>query len=263
MGEKEDFMSNLDHKEQVFASILADLKKHARKQGGVITEAEINEAFEELELSESQFDLIKDYLKKHNIGIGEAIDPSEYLTKEESGYLDNYLEDLKEIGDVTDGEKEAIIMSAMAGDKQAQSRLIEISLMNVVDIAKLYAEQGVYLEDLIGEGNIALTKAVTKLSEIEKPSECEGFLGQAVMDAMEAAIEDDMAETSRGQKAVALVQEVADKAKELADELRRSCTVDELCEETGMDKEKILEAIKVSGNQIEDIDYKPEKENGN
>ncbi|MBE5860980.1 MAG: hypothetical protein E7301_12795 [Butyrivibrio sp.] len=254
-------MSNLENKEQLFASILADVTKSARKQGGVITQEEIDQAFEELELSDSQFDLIKDYLKKHNIGIGEAIDPSEYLTSEESGYLENYLEDLKGIEVATEGEKEAIIMSAMAGDKTAQGRLIEISLSTVVDIAKLYSEQGVYLEDLIGEGNIALTKAVTQLSEIDKPSECEGFLGQVIMDAMEAAIEDDMAETSRGQKAVALVQEVADKARELAQELRRSCTVDELCEETGMDRGKILEAIKVSGNQIEDIDYKPEKEN--
>ena len=254
-------MSNLENKEQLFASILADVTKSARKQGGVITQEEIDQAFEELELSDSQFDLIKDYLKKHNIGIGEAIDPVEYLTSEESGYLENYLEDLKGIEAATEGEKEAIIMSAMSGDKTAQGKLIEISLSTVVDIAKLYAEQGVYLEDIIGEGNIALTKAVTQLSKIEKPSECEGFLGQAIMDAMEAAIEDDMAETSRGQKAVALVQEVADKARELAQELRRSCTVDELCEETGMDKDKILEAIKVSGNQIEDIDYKPEKEN--
>ena len=253
-------MSNLDNKEQLFAGILADLTKNARKNGGVVSEAEINEAFEELELNESQFDLIKDYLKKHNIGIGEAINPSEYLTQEETGYLDNYLEDLKEIDEVSDGEKEALIMSAMAGDKLAQTKLIEINLTTVVDIAKLYAEQGVYLEDLIGEGNIALTRAVGKLSEIENVAECDGFLGQQIMDAMEAAIEDSMAETSRGQKAVALVQEVADKAKELADELRRSCTVDELCEETGMDRAKILEAIKVSGNQIEDIDYKPEND---
>lgn len=250
-------MSTLENKEQEFAKLLAEITKNARRQGGIISEEEIKETFEKLELSESQYDLIKDYLKKHNIGIGEAIDPSEYLSKEESSYLELYLEELSEIEDVTEGEKEAVIMSAMAGDKMAQGKLIEISLGTVVDIAKLYAEQGVYVEDLIGEGNIALTKAVTELSEIEKPSECEGFLGQRIMDAMEAAIEDDMAETSRGQKAISLVQEVADKAKELADELRRSCTVEELCEETGWEKEKILEAIKVSGNQIEDIDYKP------
>lgn len=253
-------MSNLDNKEQEFAALLADLTKSARRSGGIISEEEIKDTFKDLELDDAQFDLIKDYLKKHNIGIGEAIDPSEYLTSEESGYLDTYLEELSEIEPVTDGEKEALIMSAMAGDAMAIGRLIEVSLPMVVDIAKLYAEQGVLLEDLIGEGNIALTKAVSDLSEVEKPSECEGYLGQMIMDAMESIIEEDMAEANRGQKAVKLVQEVADKAKELADELRRSCTVEELCEETGWDREKILEAIKVSGNQIEDISYNPKED---
>lgn len=252
-------MSNLENKEQLFAQLLSDITKSARKNGGVTTEEEIRDAFSELELTDEQYDLIKDYLKKHNIGIDEAIDASEYLTAEESGYLENYLEELSFIEKVTDGEKEAIIISAMAGDVSSQKKLIEVSLPMVVDIAKLYAEQGVLLEDLIGEGNIALTKAVGELSGIEDHKECDGFLAQMVMDAMENAIEDDAAEASRGMKAVKLVEEVAEKAKELAEELRRSCTVEELAEETGMEISKILEAIKACGNQIEDIDYKPEK----
>ncbi len=253
-------MSNLENKEQKFAALLAELTKNARRAGGVVTEEEIQDTFSELELDDEQLALIKDYLRQHNIGIGEALDSSEYLTKEENGYLDNYLEELSMIENVSDGEKEAIIISAMAGDVSSQKRLIELCLNMVVDIAKLYAEQGVLLEDLIGEGNIALTKAVSELSAVESPGECDSFLAQMIMDSMENLIEDDAAESSRGQKAVKLVQEVADKARELADELRRSCTVEELAEETGWDINKIIEAVKVSGNQIEDIDYKIRKE---
>ena len=253
-------MSNLENKEQEFARLLAELTKHARRAGGVTTEDEIRDTFSELELGESQIELIRDYLKKHNIGIGEAVDSSEYLTEEENGYLDNYIEEISMIEPASEGEKEGIIISAMSGDVNAQKRIIELSLQMVADIAKLYAEQGVLIEDLIGEGNIALTKAVTELGQIESPSECDSFLSQMIMDSMENIIEDDAAEASRGQKAVSLVQEVADKAKELADELRRSCTVEELAEETGWEIEKILEAIKVSGNQIEDIDYKIQKD---
>lgn len=252
-------MSNLENKEAEFAKRLGDLTKKARRQGGSVTEDEIRDAFDDLELNDSQYELIYEYLKNHNIGIGEAIDSSEYLTKEEAGYLDNYLEEISFIETVSDGEKEAIIISAMAGETDAQKRLAELSLSMVTDVAKLYAEQGVLIEDLIGEGNIALMKAVSELSGLDDHNECDAFLAQRVMDAMENLIEDDAAETARVQKAVVLVQEVADKAKELADELRRSCTVEELAEETGWDKEKILEAIKACGNQIEDIDYKPEK----
>ena len=253
-------MSNLDNKEQEFARLLAEITKNARRAGGVVSENEIRETFSALELTKEQYELIFDYLKKHNIGIGEALDSSEYLTEEETGYLDNYLEDIALIEAMSESEKEGYVISAMSGDVSSQKRLIENSLSMVVDIAKLYAGQGVLLEDLIGEGNIALTKSVTELAVLEEPTEFDSFVAQMIMDAMENTIEDDAAETSRGMKAVKLVQEVADKAKELADELRRSCTVEELAEETGWDTSKILEAIKVSGNQIEDIDYKPIKE---
>ena len=62
-----------------------------------------------------------------------------------------------------EGEKEAVTISAMAGDRDAQKRLIEIYIPKVVEVAKLYAGQGVFVEDLIGEGNLAVTIGVTQL----------------------------------------------------------------------------------------------------
>ena len=47
-------------------------------------------------------------------------------------------------------------MSVMAGDRAARQQLTESFLREVADIARLYAGQGVPLEDLIGEGNVAL-----------------------------------------------------------------------------------------------------------
>ncbi len=145
-------------------------------------------------------------------------------------------------------------MSAIAGDKESQDKLIECYLPLVVDVARMYSEQGVYLEDLIGEGNVALTKGVTMLDVVGEPSEVEGFLYKLMLDAMEAIIEENLAENAGGQKVLSLVQEVADKAKELAEDLRRKVTVEELMEETGWDEDKIRSAIKFSGDAIEDLD---------
>jgi RNA polymerase primary sigma factor len=145
-------------------------------------------------------------------------------------------------------------MSAIAGDKDAQSRLIENYLPLVVDVARMYSEQGVYIEDLIGEGNVALTKGVTMLEAVGEPKEVEAFLYKMMLDAMEKIIQENLSEDAGMQKVLTLVNEVADKAKELSDDLRRKVTVEELMEETGWEEDKIRSAIKFSGDKIEDID---------
>jgi len=242
-------------REEEFSAKLNELTKKARNQKGIVSNEQIDDAFSFMELTDDNRKLIEGYLKSHGIGIGAAPDPSEYLSEKEHNYLEDYLESISQLPTVTDAEKEGITISAMSGDKSAQNRLIEIYLPLVPDIARMYVEQGVYLEDLIGEGNIALTKGVTMLKAIEKPMEAESFLTKLMMDAMEDIIADSLDEDARGQKAVKLVQEVADKAKELANDLRRKVTVYELADESGMDVSKIIEAVRMSGNNIEDIDF--------
>jgi RNA polymerase primary sigma factor len=253
-------MGNIDNKEKEFAEILKYVTRTARENRNLISSDQVKEAFSELDLDEKQFEMVFDYLKKRNIGIDEeAPDIEDNLTQEESNYLQDYLESMEGLQKLSDGEIEAVCMSAIAGDKASQDRLIENYLPLVVDVARMYADQGVYLEDLIGEGNVALTKGVTMLDAVGEPSEVEGFLYNLMLDAMEKIIEENLAEDAGAQKVLELVNEVADKAKELADDLRRKVTVSELMEETGWEKDKILDAIKFSGNNIEDLEDDTEK----
>ena len=52
-------MANLENKEQEFAKRLGDLTKHARRQGGTVSEAEIRDTFDELELSVRSYNCLK------------------------------------------------------------------------------------------------------------------------------------------------------------------------------------------------------------
>ncbi|RKM57200.1 hypothetical protein D6853_04065 [Butyrivibrio sp. X503] len=253
-------MGNIDNKEKEFAQILKSVTRYARENRNTISKDEVIEAFSELDLDEKQLEMVLEYLKNHKIGVDEeAVFNDEDLTEDETNYLNDYLESLNALPKYNDGEKEAITISALAGDKDAQSKLIEMYLPLVVDVARMYSEQGVYIEDLIGEGNVALTKGVTMLDAVGEPSEVEGFLYNLMLDAMENIIEENLAEDAGAQKVLKLVQEVADKAKELADDLRRKVTVKELMEETGWDEDKIRTAIKFSADNIEDLDSGEDK----
>ena len=148
------------------------------------------------------------------------------------------------------GEKEAVSLSAMAGDGQAQARLVEIYLPQVAEIAKLYSGQGVLLEDLIGEGNVALATGVTMLGCLEHAGEVEGMLGRMIMDAMEDAVRENLDQENKDKKVLEHVNLVAGKAKELAQDLQRKVTVQELVAETELSEDDVLKAVRMSGGKI-------------
>lgn len=242
------------NQEVLFAKTLEKVKTLAKEQGNQIEEKQVEDAFAELSLSKEQLSMVYDYLKKHKIGIGEPVDLDEYLSEEEVNYLEEYQKELSMLPKVSNGEKQAITLSAMAGEKQAQQRLISLYLPEVVEISKLYTGQGVFLEDLIGEGNVALAMGVTMLGCLEKAEEAEGLLGKMIMDAMEECITQTLSEAGKDKKVLEQVNLVARQAKELSEDLHRKVTIDELADETGMTKEDIMDAMRFSGFSIEDLE---------
>ena len=240
--------------EMDFAARLEKIKQLARNQGGMIQEKQVRDAFADMHFDEGQMKLVFDYLAGQKIGIGEPLNPEDYLSEEEIDWLDSYLESLTGLAELSDGEREAVLLSAMAGDGDARRRLTEIYLPQVVDIARLYAGQGALLEDLIGEGNVALSIAVQMLETAENASEAEGLIGSMIMEAMENHIAENTQQAQTGQKIADKVNRVADQARELAESLGRKVTLAELADETGMSLFELKEAVDLSGDAIEDID---------
>ena len=242
------------NQEILFGKTLEQVKKTAKEQRNCISKEQVEEAFAPLGLSEEQMGMVYGYLHQHKIGIGEPVDLEEYLADEEKDYLDTYLNELQALPDVSSGERDAITLSAMAGDTDAQNRLTEIYLPEVAEIAKLYAGQGVYLEDLIGEGNVALAMGVTMLGALEHESEAQGMLGKMIMDAMEEYIAENAEEAKKDRKIADKVNKVADAARELSEELHRKVTIEEVMEESGISRKAIEDAIRMSGGKIEDLE---------
>ena len=92
----------------------------------------------------------------------EAIQETDLNSLAQSDSLRLYLREISRIQLLSAAREAYLAERAEQGDKEARNKLIEANLRLVVSIAKKYVGQGLSLEDLIGEGNIGLIRAVTK-----------------------------------------------------------------------------------------------------
>ena len=239
------------NKELEFAKTLEEIKNLAKEQQNVVAKEQVEEAFEAIGIKGEQLEPVFQYLQGKNIGIGEPVNTEERLTGEEKKYLMEYQESVNSFPQLKEGEKRAYTMAAMSGDSLGKEKLYQHYLPQVIDLAKLYVGQGVFLEDLIGEGNLALATGMEMLGCLEEPEEVDGMLGKMMMDAMEDYIEENTEAKKSDVVLAEKVNRIQDLAKELAESLNRKISVTELSEENGLSEEEIQEAIRLSANGIE------------
>jgi RNA polymerase primary sigma factor len=92
----------------------------------------------------------------------ESVQDTDLNSLAQSDSLRLYLREIARIPLLTAARESYLAERAEQGDRDARNQLIEANLRLVVSIAKKYVGQGLTLEDLIGEGNIGLIRAVTK-----------------------------------------------------------------------------------------------------
>jgi len=229
---------------ETFLNTLNELKDGAMLQGGMVTSAQIDEAFPEL--SEEQKKFITEYLEKNHIGIDEPVDPKSYMSESEINLLEMYTESLEAVDKLSDSVIRVLMMEAIAGNKDSKDKLMQQYLQSVIDTARLYTGQGVDLMDLIGEGNVALAIAMEQLDCVEGPDDVEPLIMKMIMNAMEELCGEEGNADDTNKKVLELVAKVQEKAREMSDELLRKVTVEELANETGITKKKIKEALSIS-----------------
>ena len=167
---------------------------------------------------------------------------------------DLYLEELNEVKDYSRDERLKIIDDVYKDKEKAAETLPILFLKDVVDIARLYEGQGVYSDDLIGEGNVALILGARNLDLCESAEEVEEFLTNSIMDSMEKLISEQSSEEDIDSKITEQVNRVYEAAKEMSETLLRKVTVSELAKEMDVDESTVSEALRLSGNQIDFVE---------
>ncbi len=272
MVEKPERVNEMEQQE--FEAGLEKALNKARKNHNSITMGQLEEIFGGIAGDDRHREILLAYFKSKNITVFTGDEETDReaaekaLTEEfsydpkDKQYLDQYLEELSAMEKISDRELESLLLKVGAGDRQAQAEVLQAYLGKAADLARTYANQGILMEDLIGEANLALTEAVMELDHYIDAqqsvgsllSDVESFLGERMMDAMEAMIREEMAEKDADQEMASRVNLVADAARELSNELGRKVSVTELAGNTELGEEQIREAIRILGNGKSAID---------
>ena len=243
----------MEEKELEFRKKLEEIITLGKKQNGSLTEGQLEEALEDMSLSKEQTEAIVEYLKTNKIGVGEPVNLDEFMSTEEKEYLESYLEEIFMLETIPKSKLAEVTMKAITGEKDAILRIINHYLPQVPDIARLYVGQGVLLEDLIGEGNVALTIMAGMLFEAETAEEADQMILQSILEAMEAAVIENGESEKEEEQIVSEINKIAEQAEELAQLLGRKVSISEVSKEMGIAIEQIQETIKIAGAKIDSI----------
>ncbi|GHO50198.1 sigma-70 family RNA polymerase sigma factor [Ktedonospora formicarum] len=172
----------------------------------------------------------------------EVIQEAEIGTLAQSDSLRLYLREISRISLLSASSEARLAERAENGDKEARNHLIEANLRLVVSIAKKYVGQGLSLEDLIGEGNIGLIRAVTKF-DYRKGFRFSTYATWWIKQAITRAILEGTRVVRLPVYIMEEVMRVKRTTRQLYQELGREPTPEIIGERLGMTSERVSELL--------------------
>lgn len=242
-------------KKAEFLKKLNELVAIAKAQNNQITIDEVKTYLKNMILTEEQLDLVFDYLLTQKVVVRGYIKmtevPAETITytEEEEAYLTEYLQDLKAFPEESEGERKLLFQKIINGDTSAKSRLTELYLKEVIQIAKEQYHPEIFIGDLIQEGNVGLILGLDMISDIEAAHDT--ILDQ-IRQCMQMLIEEHTEVKNRDSKMVEKVRMLDESIQTLTEELGRKVTIDELAVYMGMTEDEIEDILRLTGEEDED-----------
>lgn len=232
--------------QQAFMETLQSVAEIMRTAETPMTEEEILGYFKDMELSDTQKNMVMDYLNNvENQAEEETTDggqtESESEMPVESKVYQMYLEDLAGIPEYNEEERITFYKALLAGDEKAIEPISMFSLRNVLKIADKYIEPKLLVEDLVQEGNVALFLKLSELCGCGQSYDVEQELENAIEQAIVAYASKMSNEREQESTLVGKLSLVHEAKKLLAEENGTEPTIAELAAYTKMDEEELQE----------------------
>lgn len=227
------------------------------KKTGSITEKEILDDLQEIDLSPEQIDKIYETLEGLNIEIIGDVEEEEEtevdLSVPEGVAIDDpvrmYLKEIGKVPLLTSEQEVALAKRIEAGDEYAAKQLAEANLRLVVSIAKRYVGRGMLFLDLIQEGNLGLIKAVEKF-DFTKGFKFSTYATWWIRQAITRAIADQARTIRIPVHMVETINKLIRVERQLLQELGRAPQAEEIAEIMEMAPEKVREIMKIAQEPV-------------
>ena len=240
-----------------FQEALGRLLLAAQAGGGALSIKEVENAFADIPLTQDQMAEIFRYLQNNHIeveGYEEEELPDSFTEAvpqknrgrggRGSSYLKLYRQELEQIMPLTPAEEQRLFEAFLEGDEASRQRLVESRLLLAAEEAARYTGKGLPEADLIQEANLAL---LLTLAEYEGTfSELDAKLRREIRLALENALEEETGSGDLQRYLAEQANRLLDLSAELAEELGRQATVQELAERMDLTEEAVEELMRMS-----------------
>jgi RNA polymerase primary sigma factor len=181
-------------------------------------------------------------------------------TNRERQSLEKYLQEIGKVELLTPEEEIELAKKIKQGDRLALEKLTTANLRFVVSVAKQYQNKGLFLGDLINEGNLGLIKAAKRFDETRGFK----FISYAVW-WIRQSIQQALGEQSRIVRLplnrVGAVNKIGKAFSALEQKFERKPTTSELAEELDMSLFEVADTQNISGRHLSmDAPFEQEKD---
>ena len=273
MSEKNISAVKLTDREKELRERIEILVREARKEKGQLSFQNVEESFDDLNMTDREFDHALDLLSAQGIeilppseedeeiliGEEDEEDPDEEIILQD-GVRDSdtgnvtdpihmYLKEIGQVPLLTPDQEIDLARRVEQGDQEAKRKLEEANLRLVVSIAKHYTGHGMSLMDLIQEGSLGLIRAVEKY-DYKKGFRFSTYATWWIRQSITRAIADQGRTIRIPVHMVENINKVNRSARDLVQKLGRDPTAEELSKETHMSVDRIREIQRISREPV-------------